>query len=237
MGLITKALRDGANALFNGRFWQATGGDLVAVHLIAADEDNLVGVAHPLEVRARALETLLAATLTVSGPLTDAQLAARALATVAGQTSMLAALTSIDGHVDGLEGLAAALNGFVDGLETLGAAQATSAKQDALAALIGTDAALTTAWAAATSRDTTTYGSALVDVNGLSGGDVITVQGTLTGAAPLRTLAVRSLADVNGALVASITADGLYVAPAAPNLQYAKTGSASTPTVTLTLKR
>jgi hypothetical protein len=98
------------------------------------------------------------------------------------------------------------------------------------------DGALTGGWDGA-SQATTGYGSALISVNSLSGGDTIVVKGSLTGANP-KVVAVTDLGSTTaGNLAASITTDGLYLVPAAGQLTYVKTGTASTPTVNVMLKR
>jgi hypothetical protein len=97
------------------------------------------------------------------------------------------------------------------------------------------DGALTTGWDGSAAV-TTGYGSAVIAVNSLSGGDSIAVKGSLTGSNP-KTLAVQDLGSTSGTLITSITADGLYLVPAAGQLTYAKTGSVSTPTINLLKKR
>jgi hypothetical protein len=98
------------------------------------------------------------------------------------------------------------------------------------------DAALTANWNGA-ALATTGYGSALIAVNGLGGGDTISVKGSLTGTNP-KVLAVTDLGSTTaGNLATSITADGMYLVPAAGQLTFVKTGSGSTPTINALLKR
>lgn len=79
------------------------------------------------------------------------------------------------------------------------------------------------------------FGSALINVIGLSGGDTLAIQGTFGGYA--KTLAVLDLGSATSAMATSISADGIYLVPAAGILTYTKTGTASTPVINLLLKR
>jgi hypothetical protein len=79
-------------------------------------------------------------------------------------------------------------------------------------------------------------GSVLISITGISGGDSYAIKGSITGANP-KTLAVANLGATDGVLVTSITADGLYLVPAAGRITFVKTGSASTPTVNAMVKR
>lgn len=87
-----------------------------------------------------------------------------------------------------------------------------------------------------TSLITNNFGSAIVNVTGLGGGDAIAFKASVTGINP-KLLAVQDLGSTSAAMATNITADGLYLMPAAGQLSYAKTGTASTPTVNLLLKR
>lgn len=96
------------------------------------------------------------------------------------------------------------------------------------------DAAVTTGWAAANVKSCAGYGSALVQVQGLSGGDSIALSGTADGT----NYVVLSGINLNSnASLTSITADGIYAFPTVGSIKYAKTGVASTPTVALLFKR
>jgi hypothetical protein len=98
------------------------------------------------------------------------------------------------------------------------------------------DGAITPAWDG-TAVNSDGYGSALISVNGLAAGDAIVVKGSVTGANP-KVLAVQDLGSITGAMAASITADGLYLVPAAGTLTYAKTGAnGSAQVINMKLKR
>lgn len=97
-----------------------------------------------------------------------------------------------------------------------------------------TDGSLTTGWAAANVKSCAGYGSVLLQVQGLSGGDSIALSGTADGT----NYQVLSGINLNSnASLTSIVADGVYAYPSVGSVKYAKTGVASTPTVALLLKR
>lgn len=96
------------------------------------------------------------------------------------------------------------------------------------------DASLTTGWAAANVKSCAGYGSALLQIQGLSGGDTIQLSGTIDGT-NYTVLSGINL-NTNGSLT-TISADGSYAFPAVGSIKYAKTGVGSTPTVGLLLKR
>lgn len=95
------------------------------------------------------------------------------------------------------------------------------------------DAVATAPWTGS-AIDTKGYSSVLVNFTNITGGDSYVVKGSLTGANPKILMGV-NLGDLTTA--ASITADGLYSFPAAGQITFVKTGTASTPTVNLMLKR
>lgn len=97
------------------------------------------------------------------------------------------------------------------------------------------DGAVTAAWDG-TAVNSNGYGSAVISVTGIAGGDSYAIKGSVTGANP-KVLAVQDLGSTTGAMAASITADGIYLVPAAGQLTFVKTGAASTPTVNMLLKR
>lgn len=72
-----------------------------------------------------------------------------------------------------------------------------------------------------------------VSVTGLSGGDTITINSSISGSG-FRAASVVALADLT--VKATITADGDYAVPLAGFISYTKAGSASTPTVNLVMK-
>lgn len=87
------------------------------------------------------------------------------------------------------------------------------------------------AWAnGSTPQDMTNFETVEIQVAGLSGGDSIAITRTLDGSAYVAQTGI-STADLS--TVASITADGIYAFTGGGNLKWAKTGSASTPTVTI----
>jgi hypothetical protein len=91
---------------------------------------------------------------------------------------------------------------------------------------------LTTPWDG-TAIDAGTFDEIQIGVSGLSGGDSIAVKGSVTGTNPVTLTGVK-MAD--NTTLTSITANGLYSFPACGKVEYAKTGSASTPTVNLLRK-
>jgi hypothetical protein len=85
-------------------------------------------------------------------------------------------------------------------------------------------------WAAgATAQDLRNYGSAEVQVAGLSGGDTIAFTRSLDGT----NYKAVSWIDQSFATGSTVSADGIYSLPGGGYLKWTKTGAASTPTVTV----
>lgn len=81
-----------------------------------------------------------------------------------------------------------------------------------------------------TAIDVSSYGSVSLQVHGLSGGDTLAVtkQTDGTNFSP-----ISGISEADYSVVATISADGIYDYPGGGLIKYTKTGSASTPTVSL----
>jgi hypothetical protein len=77
--------------------------------------------------------------------------------------------------------------------------------------------------------DTSSFGSVNLQVQGLSGGDTLTVSRSVDGT----NYVTQSGIAQDYTVVSSIVADGIYSYPGGDSIKYTKTGSASSPTVTL----
>lgn len=82
---------------------------------------------------------------------------------------------------------------------------------------------------AGSASDTSSFSSANLQVQGLSGGDTLTVTRSVDGT----NYVTQSGIAQDYSVVSAISADGIYSYPGSGLIKYAKTGSASTPTVTL----
>lgn len=81
---------------------------------------------------------------------------------------------------------------------------------------------------------TANYGAVSIAFANITGGDSYVVNGSLNGVT-FKAMSAINLADFT--TPASIIVDGIYAFTALGSISYTKTGSASTPTVNLLLKR
>ena len=113
------------------------------------------------------------------------------------------------------------------------ASPVTLVREDGTPIFVATDDLLISAWNGS-AQSCTGYSSATVAFIGITGGDSYTVNGSLAGVVYK---AISGISLAGFATILSVVADGLFAYPALGTISYTKTGTASTPTVNLLLKR